>query len=318
MKPAVIGFDTSNYRTSVACVTLDGDILFNSRELLSVSPGSRGLRQEEAVFQHVRRLKKISPLLREMPAIRISAVCASVRPRDPIDSYMPVFEVGSAAASLLAALEKVPFYETTHQRGHLEAALLDTTIDREQPLIALHLSGGTTELLRVFGNSIDLIGSSLDLHAGQLVDRIGVAMGLPFPAGPALEALAVKGQAKARLGVSLEQQDLACHFSGAEAAAFRWMRDQTVSNEDIAREIYDFLARTVARMICAGAEKVETRQVLLAGGIASSPLFRKLLLERVRKSAKNLLLVFGAPEMCGDNAAGVALIGRNRFLQEHL
>ena len=317
MKPAFIGFDTSNYRTSVACVTLDGEILFNSRELLSVPQGSRGLRQEEAVFQHVRRLKKTAPALRDLPGVRIAAVCASVRPRDPDDSYMPVFEVGAAAGSLVAATERVPFYETTHQRGHLEAAMLHTGIDREQPMIALHLSGGTTELLRVSGNDVELIGGSLDLHAGQLVDRTGVAMGLPFPAGPALEELAEKGQANGRLGVSMEQGDLFCHFSGAEAAVFRWISNQALPEENIAREVFDFLARTVARMIAAGAEAAGARQVLLAGGIASSALFRKLLSGRIRNSGSSLRLIYGDPELCGDNAAGVALIGRNCYLREY-
>ena len=309
-KPAVIGFDTSNYRTSAAAVTLDGEILADYRELLPVSEGERGLRQSEAVFAHIRQLRNCEMLLRsQADGIRIAAVAASVRPRDGEDSYMPVFQVGHTAGCMLAAALNVPFFETTHQRGHLAAAQHGTELEGAERMLALHLSGGTTDLLEADGDRITQIGGSADLHAGQLVDRAGVAMGLPFPSGEALEALARNGKSEGRLGCSMERGDLTCHLSGAETRVQQWIRRRELPEEDIAREIYDLLARTIVRMLKAGAAQTGQTRALVTGGVASSPLLRQMLKERKNRTRGCPELIFGKPERSGDNAVGVALIG---------
>ena len=318
-RPAVIGFDTSNYRTSAAAVTLDGEILADWRELLPVSEGERGLRQSEAVFAHIRQLRKSEELLRSrMDGIRIAAVAASTKPRDGEDSYMPVFQVGHTVGCMLAASLNVPFFETTHQRGHLAAALHGTELENEEEMLAVHLSGGTTDLLRVDGDRIEQLGGSADLHAGQLVDRAGVAMGLPFPSGEALEKLAFCGKSEGRLGCSLENDDLVCHLSGAETKVQQWIRKAELPAEDIAREIYDLLARTIVRMLRAGAKETGFSKALVTGGVASSPLLRQLLTERQRKNSGCPEMAFGKPEWSGDNAVGVALIGRKLYTSSDL
>ena len=313
-KPVVIGFDTSNYRTSVAAVTLDGEILVNHRELLPVTSGERGLRQSDAVFAHIRQLRNSEEALREaLKGSRIAAVAASTRPRDGETSYMPVFQVGYTAGSLLAAALNVPFYETTHQRGHLAAAMAGTGLEKEERLLAVHLSGGTTDLLVMDADSVTQIGGSADLHAGQLVDRAGVAMGLPFPSGEELEELAALGHSEARLGCSMEDRDLVCHLSGAETKVQQWIRDGSLPREDVAREIYDLLARTLVRMLKAGTEKTGIRKALVTGGVAASALLRQLMEQRRMKTRGCPDIVFGRPEMSGDNAAGVAMIGAERY-----
>ncbi len=313
--PVVIGFDTSNYRTSVAAVTLDGEILVNHRELLPVSNGERGLRQSDAVFAHIRQLRHSEEALRaSLGGRRIAAVAASTRPRDGEESYMPVFQVGFTAGSLLAAALSVPFYETTHQRGHLAAAMAGTALENEDRLLAVHLSGGTTDLLVMDSEKVEQIGGSADLHAGQLVDRAGVAMGLPFPSGEELEKLAVRGKSEGLLGCSLDKGDLTCHLSGAETKVQQWIQAGTMLREDIAREIYDLLARTLTRMLKAGAEKTGLKKALITGGVAASALLRQLLEERRLKTRGCPEIVFGKPEMSGDNAVGVALIGAQQFI----
>ena len=316
MNTAVLGLDTSNYRTSVALVNEDGEILLNFRELLPVPPGERGLRQNEAVFAHLRQLAATEESLRKAAGGSIGAVAASTAPRDGADSYMPVFMAGASFGRLTAAAMGVPFVGTTHQRGHLAAAKAGSELEDSEDYLALHLSGGTTDLLEVRKQSITQIGGSLDLHAGQLVDRAGVAMGLSFPAGPELEKLAAKGRCEGLLGCSMENGDLSCHFSGAESQVQRWIRDGKHSREDIALEIYDLLARTIARMLCAGAVKTGLGNVLVTGGVASSELFREMLLRRLRGMRHTPRAVFGKPDMSGDNAVGVALIGLAALLQE--
>ena len=309
-RPAVIGFDTSNYRTSVAAVTLDGEVLADFRELLPVPEGERGLRQSDAVFAHVKQLKACETLLRgRADGIRVAAAAASTKPCDGEDSYMPVFRVGETAAAVLAAALNVPLFETTHQRGHLAAAAHGTKLEKRTAFLAPHLSGGTTDLLAVEGERIRRIGGSADLHAGQLVDRAGVALGLPFPSGEHLEKLAAAGRSEGLLGCSLEQGDLVCHLSGAETRVGQWIREKSLSPENAAREIYEMLARTIIRMLRAGARKTGLKEALVTGGVASSPLLRQLLEDRRRRTDGCPELVFGKPERSGDNAVGVALIG---------
>ena len=317
MTDVVVGLDTSCYTTSAAAVATDGRVVASCRRLLPVAAGERGLRQSEAVFIHVRQLPEmLEQLGKQLVACRIVAVCASARPRDEESSYMPVFHVGDAQARGLAAMLGVPCFASTHQRGHIAAAMVDSGA-MPGDLLALHLSGGTTELLSLRGDELTLLGGTLDLHAGQLVDRTGVALGLPFPAGPHLEALARKGQSEARLPASLEEHDLRCHFSGAEAQLQRWIAQGTLSPEDTAMEVYDLLARTVARMLVAGAKRTGIRQALVAGGVASSALFRELLARRVGQRDKHLRVYFGKPEYSGDNAVGAALIGARKYLALH-
>lgn len=317
MRQVVIGFDTSCYTTSVAAVTVEGEVLASCRKLLPVKLGERGLRQSEGLFHHVKalpeRMEELAPVLR---GCEIAAVCVSARPRDEADSYMPVFHAGDAQGRGLAAMLGVPCFSTTHQRGHIAAAKVDSGI-AEGDLLAVHLSGGTTELLSLIGDQLTLLGGTMDLHAGQLVDRTGVAMGLSFPAGPHLEELAVQGHSAARLTMTTRNGGLNCCFSGAETQILRWLKSGELSREDIAREVYDLLARTVARMICAGAEQTGIRQVLIAGGVSSSRLFRDMVTERIRKRDRNLRVCFGKPEFSGDNAVGVALIGAERLGAHH-
>ena len=308
-----LGLDTSCYTTSAAlCQT--GVFPRQERLLLPVPAGERGLRQSEAVFAHVRQLPQVLlPLLNDLPA-PIACVCASAAPTDGKDSYMPVFQVGVSQGKALAAALGVPFYTTTHQRGHIEAARYGTDLTQDR-FVALHLSGGTTDVLLADGDALTPLGASVDLHAGQLVDRIGVALGLPFPCGPHLEKLARQGKCENAVPVSFESDGLHCHLSGAEAQLLR-MIEAGVSHQDVAAEVYSVLCRTVLRLLQGAAEATGCRDMLLAGGVTSSLLLRALLTERNEKRRAGLRFFFGRPEFSGDNAVGAALIGLKRLQKE--
>ena len=305
-----LGLDTSCYTTSAALCAADAPPR-QERRLLPVPLGERGLRQSEAVFAHVRQLCQVlEPLLRENTH-PIQCVCASVAPRDGDDSYMPVFQVGAAQGKTLAAALQVPFFATTHQRGHIAAAQYGTGLTASR-FVALHLSGGTTDALLKDGDDLIPLGASCDLHAGQLVDRIGVKLGLPFPAGPYLEELARKGENRNRVPVSFEKEGLQCHLSGAEAQLLRLIAAGE-KKEDVAAEVYGVLCRTVLRLIRAAAEASGAKDALIAGGVASSRLLREMLSRRNEKRRTGLRLYFGRPEFSGDNAVGVALIGLEKL-----
>ena len=310
----VLGIDTSCYTTSAALVTTDGALLSSARRLLTVEEGQRGLQQSQGLFQHVKNLPDmIGEVMRGAP--QICAVCASVRPRPAEESYMPVFRAGESQARAAAALLRVPFYPVSHQEGHVRAAMVDAGIDAGRPFLALHLSGGTTEILLADQGRLTLLGGSLDLHAGQLVDRTGVRMGLGFPAGPALEKLAMQAAPQGLLGVSIK--GTSCNLAGAENKIERWLAQGEISREQIAAEVFDFLCRTIERMIENACEATGARQALLAGGVASSTLLRGMLNARAKKRRLNCRLYYAHPELSGDNAVGVALLGAERYAAQH-
>lgn len=311
---AVLGIDTSCYTTSAALVSVEGELLGSARRLLTVGEGERGLQQSQGLFQHVKNLPDmIGQVMQGAP--QICAVCASVRPRPAEESYMPVFRAGESQARAAAALLRVPFYPVSHQEGHVRAAMVDAGIDAGRPFLALHLSGGTTEILLADQGRLTLLGGSLDLHAGQLVDRTGVRMGLGFPAGPALEKLAMQAAPQGLLGVSIK--GTSCNLAGAENKIERWLAQDELSREQIAAEAFDFLCRTIERMIENACEATGARQALLAGGVASSTLLRGMLNARAKKRRLNCRLYYAHPELSGDNAVGVALLGAERYAAQH-
>lgn len=303
---AVLGIDSSCYTSSCALVDAGMQVLASHRILIQVEPGERGLRQSEAVFAHLKQLPLAFSELMTKAQPAIVAVCVSDRPRDQEDSYMPVFKAGAAIAESIALTLRVPLYRTSHQRGHIASARLYSS-DLPVRFLVLHLSGGTTDLLLMDGDKLNDLSRSDDLHAGQLIDRVGVALGLPFPAGSELEALALRGRAVGRYASSVDQEG--CHLSGAEAQAMRDISSGEMSAADIAAEVFDLLARTAFKMLNAAGTKTGVQDALVLGGVASSQLLRNLLMKRIQARRSALRLHFGRPELSGDNAVGVAVIG---------
>jgi len=303
----VLGIDTSCYTTSVAYAQVGMEPV-QARRILTVPEGKRGLMQSGALFQHVQNLPQMLEQLREKcPEMKIEAVCASTRPRPADDSYMPVFLAGEGTARGIAASMRVPFFATSHQQGHIRAAILHSGVP-EGDFMAVHLSGGTTELLHTGTDlHIDLLGGTQDLNAGQLVDRTGVALGLPFPCGPHLEELAKDGEAHS--GIPLSAKGLELHFSGAEAQIMRWVEAGEMKKADIAAEVYSYLSRAIAHLLIEGHKETRCKNVLIAGGVSSSARFRALLPERLRRKKCPVRVFWGKPEYSSDNAVGAALIG---------
>lgn len=310
MSPLCLGIDTSCYTTSVAC-TDQKSIVFMKGTMLSVAFGDRGLRQSDGVFQHV---KQLPPLLTELfstvPREQIACVAVSGSPTSQSNSYMPVFLPGRGQAEALAAALGVPLVITDHQSGHIRAALFgnEELLQRER-FFAVHISGGTTDLLLVEPHrdkpyAVLPVGCSTDLHAGQFVDRVGVALQLPFPAGKHLEALANQAQNR-DVKLASAVQGTTCSFSGAESAAQRMVG--TVPDAELAFGVYDCLARTLGKLFCNAVQTYGDLPFLVCGGVASSQLLRTLLRQRFAGS-----LYFGRPELSRDNAFGVALIGADR------
>ena len=310
--PAVLGLDTSNYTTSAAW--FDGETGDNAGKLLEVPEGSLGLRQSEALFQHVKRLPDILASLKEtgMPG-SIAALGASTRPREVEGSYMPCFLAGESQARVMAHAFSLPFYPCSHQQGHIAAAAWSSgrmdLLDR--PHLVWHLSGGTTELLHVVPDGVtvrgEIIGGTTDLSAGQLIDRTGKKLGLAFPSGKAVDALSRKADREDSFRVKVSGSSFS--FSGVENK-MNALAEAGESSANICRYVLDSVIGAVERATVQALEQYPGLPVLCAGGVASNVLLR----ERMIRACG---AVFAQPRFSTDNAMGVAVLTwRARFLEE--
>lgn len=306
-----LGIDTSNYTTSAAL--FDGQrVLENRKLLLPVKPGEKGLRQSDAVFHHVRQLPQVlGPLLEGLEAPPV-AVGVSVSPTTAEGSYMPCFLVGKNTAGLLGQAWKAPVEHFSHQQGHIAAALYSAGRLEllERRFLAFHVSGGTTEALLVQPDGegmphITLAAHSLDLKAGQAVDRVGLLLGLSFPCGPELERLALQWEGKLSYRPVLKGHD--CSLSGIENQC-KAMVDRGEPPAKIARHCLEAIAAVLDKMCSRLLEELGPLPVVFSGGVCSNSLLRQRLGEKYSAT-------FAAPEFSSDNAAGVAVLAWKKRCQ---
>lgn len=176
--------------------------------------------------------------------------------------------------------------------------------------LAFHVSGGTTEVLSVTPQAgrldVRIIGGSLDLHAGQAIDRAGVMMGMHFPCGKELEAVAETFRG-AVPSPRVSVKNGWCHLSGLENQAKKlWL--ETGDRSLVSAYVLRFCAKTLEKM----TEQLDTAEdklpIVYAGGVMSNRYLQSVLAQRTDT-------YFAAPEFSADNAAGVALLTRRCFVQ---
>lgn len=319
-KDVILGIDTSAYRTSLCLLDLNGEIVEEQKKLLTVKEGSRGLQPSAAVFQHVQQLPELARRF-SWDGLRLIAVAASVKPRPVADSYMPVFKVGESWGRGIALSHSIPFIETSHQEMHIAAGEFSAEDRPKQSrFLAFHLSGGTSELLVCertdHGYAIEKLGGTLDLHAGQLIDRVGVALGLPFPAGPYLEQLANEPHDDAfQVPTTMKGYDF--YLSGAETQLLRAIEQKRYSAAAVARAAERCVARSLEKSIRRAAERGYPKEVLIVGGVAANRYIKSRLKERLEHRAVGCRLYFAEPRHSGDNAFGVACIGRKVWQNQY-
>lgn len=310
------GIDTSCYTTSLAVVDDQGRLLAERRRLLPVKPGGRGLRQAEAVFRHLCQLPSLAQAVGEALQGRpLRAVAAATAPRPAEHSYLPVFTVGASFGRALAATAGVPFYALSHQEGHLFAGLWSAGVEWTE-FLAVHASGGTTEVLLVRlqeNMTVTALGGTSDLHAGQFIDRVGVSLGLPFPAGPALENLAATGGGEL-FPVPVSVTGLQVSFSGPESFVQRLLAKGQVQPAAVARGVEHCLAESLCRLAINARAAAGMERVLFVGGVTANTYIRAYLTESLGRDA----VAFALPAWAGDNAVGAALYAQSRTLSAPL
>lgn len=297
-----LGIDTSNYTTSAALLSMQQGK--NVSRLLDVAPGTLGLRQSDALFQHVKRLPEImQTLLSSFDGRQIRAIAASTRPRAVEGSYMPCFLAGESTAKSMAQALGVPFYAVSHQQGHIAAVLWSAGRMNllQKPFLAWHLSGGTTELLLIEPEgdlfSARKIGGTTDISAGQAIDRAGVMLSLPFPAGKALDALAANSEMSDCFRVKLNGLDFS--FSGLENKAQEFYA-QSKNDADTAAYVIGSVCDLIRRATLSALKAYPEYPVVFSGGVSSN--------RRLRAVCNDFDAVFSEPQYATDNAMGVAVL----------
>ncbi len=304
---SVIGLDTSNYTTSVAC--FDGQDGVNCSKLLPVKPGQLGLRQSDAVFFHTQGLPELSGrLFSHVRKEEVTAVAVSTRPRAVEGSYMPCFLVGYSHAKMLSDLLRVPLFEVSHQQGHVAACLWSAgRLDlMDKPHLAWHLSGGTTELLLVEpeGKNVKCtrIGGTTDISAGQLIDRTGVLLGLPFPAGKHVDQLSKESECKEKFKVKCPGMEFS--LSGVQNKVEKFALEHCPA--DTAAFALRCVCEAVRQATANALKTYPGYEVVFSGGVASNSM--------LRREMEAFVPVFCGPEYSTDNAMGVAVLAHR--LQE--
>ena len=299
---SVIGFDTSNYTTSIAL--FDGYDGLNCSQLLPVKEGQLGLRQSDAVFHHTKSLPELSGrLFSHIPANSISAVGVSTRPRAVDGSYMPCFMVGYSHAKLLADALQVPLFTCSHQQGHVAASVWSAQRIEllDQPHLAWHLSGGTTELLLVEPENRNVrctrIGGTSDISAGQLIDRTGQLLRLQFPSGKHLDALSHNAEREDCFRVKCCGTEFSLSGVQNKVAAY-YESGQHPANTAA------YVLRSIANVVCKATANAQKEYpglpVIFSGGVASNSMLRTI--------TAPLQPVFAQPQFSTDNAMGVAIL----------
>ncbi len=305
----VIGIDTSNYTTSIAY--FDGTGGENCSRLLPVRQGELGLRQSDAVFAHIKSLPELSGrLFSHVEKGTFDAIGVSTRPRAVEGSYMPCFMVGYSHAKMLSDALGIPLVEVSHQQGHVAASLWSAGHLElmDEPHLAWHLSGGTTELLLVEpeGKNVKCarIGGTTDISAGQLIDRTGQLLQLPFPSGKHIDALSSEAVLKETFKVKCT--DMEFSLSGVQNKVQQFHASHGVPAETAA-----YALRCVAKAVFLASEQALKAypglRIVFSGGVASNSMLREVI--------KPLNPIFCQPQFSTDNAMGVAVLA-HRALED--
>jgi N6-L-threonylcarbamoyladenine synthase len=314
----VLGIESSCDETGVAIVR--GTELLSNEVASSVEAHARfgGVVPEVASRAH---LEALVPTLTRAVATAgvaltdIDAVAVTAGP-----GLMGALVVGVSAAKMLAATLGKPLYGVNHLVGHVAVDILEHG-SLPSPSLALLVSGGHTSLLLVHDITARIVtlGSTIDDAAGEAYDKVARVLGLPYPGGPVIDALAQDANPTAihfPRGLTarhdLEQHRFDFSFSGLKTAVARWVeleqragRDIPVA--DVCASFQEAVADVLTAKTVAAATEYEVADVVLGGGVAANSRLRALLAERC--AVAGLRLRYPSPELCTDNGAMIAVLG---------
>ena len=300
-----LGIDTSNYTTSVAIYDSGSNSVISCKKLLPVKEGEKGIRQSDAVFHHTVQLPQLINKITTDFKGTLSSVGVSIKPCNEDGSYMPCFLTGIAIAEALSSFLKIPLHKFSHQDGHIVAALYSAEkLDLiNQDFFAFHISGGTSQVLKVSADknyfTTQIISDSLDLKAGQAIDRVGVMLGLQFPCGPELEKLALNSELTLK-NERVFRRDGMFSLSGVENKCKK-MFDDGKKPEDIAFYCINYIRSALDDTVKDIIKTYGNFPLVFSGGVMSNSIIRNDFMSRYDA-------YFAEPQYSSDNACGVAIL----------
>lgn len=300
-----LGIDTSNYTTSVAIYDDVTNTVISRKKLLPVKDGEKGIRQSDAVFHHTVQLPQlINDLVNEFKG-NISSVGVSTKPCNEVGSYMPCFLTGISIAEAVASFMRIPLYKFSHQDGHITAALYSAQkLDLiNEEFFAFHISGGTSQVLKVTPHNkyfnTEIISDSLDLKAGQAIDRVGVMLGFVFPCGPELEKLALNSKLSFKKE-KVFRRDGRFSLSGVENKCKKMFEDGK-KPEDIAFFCINYIRSALDDTVTEIIKEHGNLPLVFSGGVMSNSIIRNDFTNRYNA-------YFAEPQYSSDNACGIAIL----------
>ncbi|MGI6584387.1 MAG: O-sialoglycoprotein endopeptidase [Lutisporaceae bacterium] len=314
-----LGIDTSCYTTSLAAVSESFELCYDGRIMIEVPARSRGLRQSDAFFQHIRNLRLLMEQCTEsIEPDYVKGISVSAWPRNEAGSYMPVFLAGMHTARTISLFMKAPVFEVSHQESHIEAGIWSSGHEMAPAFLAYHISGGTTELLYVNRNNaseIVRIGGSSDLNAGQFIDRVGVAMGMNFPCGQEMDKLCSGNEIKG-VDIPISINGFYASFSGPETYIQRIINDRSQETYDaaaISKGVFLCIAKSVEKTVVNAKSKYDMGELLLVGGVASNTTVRDYIGNSSRLAEIGIKPIFSDERYSSDNAVGTAVLGMKQL-----
>ncbi len=304
-----LGIDTSNYATSLSVVDNENHkVLLHKKIFLPVKKGEMGLRQQEAVFNHIKSLTDIIKENMDFNFFDIKGIGVTTKPKNEENSYMPCFLVGKMAAYAISLTNNIPVTELSHQECHIQSCLFSLNDNRfkNEKFIMLHISGGTTDILLIENEKIiKTIGTSNDLYAGQAIDRLGVKLGFEFPAGKYVSKLASECNEDIKVKVSVKGYN--CNLSGLENQCDKMINDN-IDKSYIAKYNLSFIAKSLTLILNNVRNDYGNLNIVAAGGVMSSNVIRQIMQKELND------IYFCEEYLSGDNAVGAAVKSYKRII----
>ena len=318
MSLITLGIESSCDETGIALYQMGHGLLAHALHTqVAMHSEYGGVVPELASRDHVRR---IIPLLRQVmheADVSLNQIDAVAYTQGP--GLGGALLVGASVANALAYALDIPSIGIHHLEGHLLSPLLSDPAP-EFPFVALLVSGGHTQLMRVDGvGRYTLLGETLDDAAGEAFDKSAKLLGLDYPGGPALAKLAATGRPGQykRPRPMLHSGDLEFSFSGLKTAVLTLVRQSTNDEQtraDIAHAVQEAIVDVLASKARAALALTGLNQLVVAGGVGANQLLRTRLTENISKRGGKVF--YPDLEFCTDNGAMIAFAGALRLAQQ--
>ncbi|MDP1682102.1 MAG: tRNA (adenosine(37)-N6)-threonylcarbamoyltransferase complex transferase subunit TsaD [Burkholderiales bacterium] len=307
----VLGIETSCDETGIALYDTESGLLSHALySQVHMHEEYGGVVPELASRDHIRRVLPLTRQILDQAGLQLTDLSAIAYTEGP--GLAGALLVGASIAASLGFALKLPIVGVHHLEGHLLAPLLEPD-PPAFPFVALLVSGGHTQLMRVDGvGQYQLLGETLDDAAGEAFDKSAKLMGLGYPGGPALARLAQTGQ----IGhyklprPMLHSGDLNFSFSGLKTAVMLIAKQAALNHANLAAEVQEAITDVLAAKSIAALKQTGLTRLIVAGGVGANARLRERLSQAVPPGAA---VYYPKLEFCTDNGAMIAFAGAMRL-----